>query len=61
MLKINIRKVLFILVCAEILIMYYSQLEVRESRRQVVYREQSGFHGKMQPSEHEKETLKEAS
>ncbi|MCZ8512046.1 hypothetical protein O9H85_06315 [Paenibacillus filicis] len=41
MIKINIRKVLFILVCAELLIVYYGQLEVRESRRQVVYQDHS--------------------
>lgn len=45
--KINIKKVLFILVCAELMIWYYGSMELREPPRSVV------LHDKGQPKKPE--------
>ncbi|WP_284640962.1 hypothetical protein [Paenibacillus silviterrae] len=42
MLRINVKKVLFILLCAELMFIYYGQLEVKESRSQVIQGSNSG-------------------
>ncbi|CAG7650593.1 hypothetical protein ACFQI7_22065 [Paenibacillus allorhizosphaerae] len=45
--KINVKKVLFILVCAELMIWYYGSMELREPPRSVV------LHDKGQPKKPE--------
>jgi hypothetical protein len=49
-LKINIKKVLFVLLFTEIMFMYYGHLEVREARRQVIQQE-NALEGKQPTSQ----------
>jgi hypothetical protein len=38
----NLKKIIFIIVCAEMMILYWAQLDVRESKRHIVYDKTDG-------------------
>ncbi|WP_028547899.1 hypothetical protein [Paenibacillus sp. UNC451MF] len=35
--KVSVKKVLFVIVCAELMIWYWAQMDIRDQNRQVVY------------------------
>jgi hypothetical protein len=46
--KSSLKKILFIIVCAELMIWYWASIEVRESNREIVY--QKNMNEKIKPS-----------
>ncbi|TVY06670.1 hypothetical protein [Paenibacillus cremeus] len=59
--KINVKKVLFILVCAEFMIWYYGSLEVHHSPQPIVLQQDQPSQAKQTPITHPKHGLKKAS
>lgn len=47
--KVNVKKVLFIIVCAELMIWYWAQMDFREQKGRIVYNQNN--HGKEAPPE----------
>ncbi|MCU6794746.1 MULTISPECIES: hypothetical protein [Paenibacillus] len=60
--KLDIKKILFIIVCAELLLWYRSVIEVRNTHYEIVYHNNEAYHWKTpQPASNPAVSLKQAS
>jgi hypothetical protein len=59
--KVNLKRILLIIMCAELMIWYWARLEVENTNRQIVYQKNGDQQLKTPPQADQDKVLKEAS